>query len=229
MSIQTAAERQGPGLALPVAAIVGALAVAAGLWLGSTTFGGRPAAPKVPVLTQGTALPQPRPLADFSLVDQDGQPFALANLKGHWTFLSIGYTSCPDICPMTMATYQAMARRLTGEASEAAEAKGPRFLFVSVDPGRDTPERLAQYVRWFDPGFLGATGEDGELRALAAQLGVLYARVDGQETAMGYTMDHSASILLIDPQARLAAVFGAPHDAAGMATDFLALASGPQP
>ena len=168
-------------------------------------------------LTEGTLLTQPRPLADFALTDQDGQPLSLANLRGGWTFLAIGYTHCPDVCPMTLATFDAIDRQIAPPGDQPATARRgglrPRFLFVSVDPERDTPERLAQYVRYFNPAFLGATGEEAQLRAFAAQLGLLFARVEGQDTAMGYLMDHSASILLVDPQGRLTAIFSSPHDA----------------
>lgn len=220
-----------PGLTLLFILIAG-IAVAAGLWFGATTFRGLSNPPPL-TLAQGTLLPQPRRLADFALIDQDGRPFTLANLRGAWTFLSIGYTHCPDVCPMTLATFDAVERRIDTAAAQSAgdrqvEAR-PRFLFVSVDPQRDTPERLAQYVRYFNPGFLGATGEEPQLRGLAAQLGLLYARVEGQATALGYLMDHSASILLVDPQGRLTAIFSTPHDAALMASDFLTIAANHQP
>ena len=201
--------------------VVGILVFALGLWLGIASFSGSSKPAEPPALRAGTLLPQPRYLADFDLVDQDGRPFSLANLKGHWTFVSIGYTSCPDICPTTMATYSAVS---AGIAKLQPETK-PQFLFISVDPERDRPERLAQYVRYFNPAFLGATGEDVQLRALAAQLGVLYARVEGEVTAMGYLMDHSASILLVDPEGRLTAIFGTPHDSALIANDFLTIAA----
>ena len=203
-------------------AVIGGLALAGGLWLGATLLPGA-GTPPIPQVSVATVLPQPRPLADFRLVDQDGAPFTLEALRGQWTFLAIGYTHCPDICPTTLATFAAIASGLGG----GGEGRAPtRFLFVSIDPGRDTPERLAQYVRYFDPGFLGATGEDAQLRAFAAQLGLAYAKVEGQDTALGYLMDHSASILLVDPDGRLAAIFSAPHDSARMALDFMAIAAG---
>jgi protein SCO1/2 len=167
-------------------------------------------------------LPQPKPLKPFVLIDQDGRTLTGEGLSGNWTFAAIGYTTCPDVCPMTMATFVALARQIG-----VAEGTGPRFLFISVDPGRDTPERLAQYVRHFNPGFQGATGTESDLQALARDLGTLYARVDDPKSALGYTMDHSASIYLIDPQGRLAAIFSAPHDPAMMARDFATLTKGP--
>ncbi len=238
MTVETAANRVAkksqPGLTLLFVLIAGT-AIAAGLWFGATTFRGL-SRPMPVTLEEGTLLPQPRPLADFALTDQDGRPFSLANLRGGWTFLAIGYTHCPDICPMTLATFDAIDRQIAQSGTQSGAQSGagrrvearPRFLFVSVDPGRDTPERLAQYVRYFNPGFLGATGEEAQLRALTAQLGLLYVRVEGQDTAMGYLMDHSASILLVDPRGRLTAIFSAPHDAAGMASDFLTIAANHQ-
>lgn len=234
MTVETAANRVAkksqPGLTLLFLLVAG-VAIAAGLWFGATTF--RSLSRPMPVtLTEGTLLTQPRPLADFALTDQDGQPFSLANLRGGWTFLAIGYTYCPDVCPMTLATFDAIDRQIAQSGDQPASGRRggvrPRFLFVSVDPERDTPERLAQYVRHFNPAFLGATGEEAQLRAFAAQLGLLFVRVEGQDTAMGYLMDHSASILLVDPQGRLTAIFGSPHDVGGIASDFLAIASNRQ-
>lgn len=231
MTVETTAsqspQKGQPGLILLFVLIAGA-AVAAGLWFGATTFRGL-SSPVPVTLQQGTLLGQPRLLADFALIDQDGQPFTLASLQGGWTFLSIGYTQCPDVCPMTLATLDAVARRIAEAADGRRVEARPRILFVSVDPERDTPERLAQYVRYFNPGFLGATGDEIQLRALTAQLGLPYARVEGQDTAMGYLMDHSASILLVDPQGRLTAIFSTPHDAGAMASDFLTIATNHRP
>ncbi len=231
MTVQTTANpvaNKGQPRLVILFVLIAGVAIAAGLWFGATTFRGL-SRPLPVTLEEGTLLPQPRPLADFVLTDQDGRPFSLANLRGGWTFLAIGYTHCPDVCPMTLATFDAIERQIAQSGTQSGAGRRvearPRFLFVSVDPGRDTPERLAQYVRYFNPGFLGATGEEAQLRALAAQLGLLYVRVDGQDTAMGYLMDHSASILLVDPQGRLTAIFSTPHDAAGMASDFLTIAA----
>jgi protein SCO1/2 len=169
----------------------------------------------------GTLLPAPKPIGDFGLTDQDGKPYTLAALRGHWTFVAIGYTSCPDVCPTTMATFSAIVRKL-GEGQ--GRHPTPRFLLISVDPERDGPERLAQYVRYFNPAFLGATGPHEQLKALTAQLGAMYARVQDEGSAMSYLVDHSATIFLLDPQARLVAVFSAPQDPLAMAADFATIA-----
>jgi protein SCO1 len=206
----------------PIAVGVAVVAAVLGLWFGADWSGRQTNGPggQAPKLEAGTALPQPKRLAPFVLIDQDGRELTEARLLGKWTFAAIGYTSCPDICPMTMATFAALHRQI----GEAAGRQKPQFLLISIDPQRDTPDRLAQYVRHFDPGFLGATGKDDVLQAVTRDLGGIYARVDDPNSALGYTMDHSASIYLIDPDGRLAAIFSTPHDPTSMARDFAALA-----
>ena len=125
-----------------------------------------------------------------------------SNLLGQWTFLNFGYTHCPDICPTTLAMLKNMDERLQSSKSAAHQ-----IAFVSVDPERDTPQRLAEYMKYFDASFLGVTGNDDELKRLTQPLGILYAKVITENSAMGYVMDHSASIILVDPQGRYHALF----------------------
>jgi protein SCO1/2 len=201
-----------------LAAALALAAAAAGVWLGVSRLE-YATPPSQDEMQSATLLPSPKPLAPFSLVNQDGEPYGRDALRGRWTFVSFGYTSCPDICPMTLASLNAVDQRLGAEGSESRAD----FLFVSVDPERDDPARLAQYVRYFNPRFLGATGSHDELKGLTGQLGVLYARSEEHNTASGYLMDHSASILLLDPQVRLTAIFSAPHDPGAIAADFAAI------
>ena len=207
--------RTGSGVFGLLAVLIAVLATAAGIWfgVGSVQNGTSPTRPVA--LTAGTFLPQPRALEPFELIDQDSKPLTSDTLKGRWTFIAIGYTHCPDICPTTLATFDAIDGALQDGDRHPAD-----FLFISIDPERDPPERLAQYVRYFNPLFFGATGSEEALKSFTKQLGILYARVDNQDSAMGYLMDHSASILLLDPQVRLAALFSPPHNPAAMAADF---------
>jgi len=192
------------------------------LWLGMDYLGQRLRPPALPIaLKGGTLLPQPKPLRPFQLTDQDGKPFTLDRLRGHWTFFVIGYTSCPDICPTLLATFQALDRLITPAGAKPAAD----FLFVSVDPERDSPAQLAKYVHYFNPRFLGATGTDDALRALTGQLGLLYERVGDRKTSLGYLIDHSASILLINPEAGLSAIFSPPQDPQLIAEDFATIAA----
>jgi len=214
----------GSGLRLLLIS-VGVLAVAAGIWLGVSRFDlgtGTGTNPPVTAMRAGTPLPQPKVLSPFTLTDQDAQPFGLEDLKGGWTFVSIGFTACGYICPTNMATYRAIDREIGADGADGAEP-AVNFLFISVDPERDSPEQLGQYVRRFDPRFLGATGSHDRLQPLVRELGLMYGRSENAGDAMDYMVDHSASILLLDPQARLVAVFSWPHDSAAMAADFAVL------
>jgi protein SCO1/2 len=216
----TQGQPAGSGLLGRAVFVVAVVAAAAGAWLGVGYFGPGVGPPLSEVeLKAGTLLPTPKPLQPFTLTGQDGKPFTLVSLRGRWTFLAIGYTSCPDICPTTLATFHAVRQGITPKGGKPAA----QFLFISVDPERDTPQRLAQYVHFFDRHFLGATGSNDSLRGLTAQLGLAYARVDDPSSALGYLMDHSATIVLIDPDARLTAVFSTPYDSKAMAVDFAAI------
>ena len=200
--------------------VLGLLALIAGVtaWLqlaapGSSSPGG------VVESRSASLLPQLRTLQPFSLMDQHGRPFNNQTLEGQWTILNFGYTHCPDICPTTLAMLKNMNDRLMSAKASAV----PQIAFVSVDPERDTRQRLAQYMEYFDPSFLGVRGNDDELKRLTQPLGILYAKVTTEKSAMGYVMDHSASIILVDPEGRYHALFSPPHDPGVMAQDFISI------
>jgi protein SCO1 len=188
-----------------LAGSVGLLAGAAAAWW----WWSRPAQPAEPfieVATDAYVLAVPEPIAPFRLVGHDGKPFDNAALQGRWTFLFFGFTHCPDICPTTLAVFNEIHRALR----ERGGAGDVRFVMVSVDPARDTPQVLAKYVPAFNPEFLGLTGESAEIARLTDGLGVKYARSPGP-TPDNYFVDHSSSVLLADPQGRFRGVFAAPH------------------
>jgi protein SCO1/2 len=162
-----------------------------------------------PKLRAGTALPEPRALADFSLADQDGQPFSREDLRGRWTLVFTGFTNCPDICPLTVASMADLRRRLARDDIQ--------FLFVSVDPDRDTPEVIRRYLAYFDPGLIGATGARADVEKFTSGLGL--AQVVNPGAGDEYTVDHSTALVLIDPEARLAGYFSAPHAPDALAAD----------
>ncbi|MCU0836171.1 MAG: SCO family protein [Chromatiaceae bacterium] len=209
------------GRLAPLLVTIAILAATTGAWLAMTLL--RPPPPPTPAMPQvqaATLLPTPKPLHGIALIGRDGAPVTAEGLRGHWTFLAFGFTSCADVCPTTLATLAAVERKLAAAGSDPAQ-----FLFVSVDPERDSPERVDDYAHYFNPQFLGATASHAELGALTQQLGVIYARAPEQDGAAGYLVDHSAAILLIDPEVHLAAIFGAPHDPMAMAADFAAIAA----
>jgi protein SCO1/2 len=163
-----------------------------------------------------TVLAEPKPLTDFALTDDRNRPFGPESLKGKWSFLFFGFTYCPDVCPTTLAT---LARAREAIAKNALGADDVQFVFVSVDPNRDTASGLRQYVRAFDPSFVGVTGDDAQLAKLAGQLGAVY-RVEITPGVENYPVSHSAAVYLLDPRARHHAVFTPPLDAEAISRRF---------
>jgi protein SCO1/2 len=152
----------------------------------------------------------PRLVSKLTLIDGDERLFTAHNFVDRWTFIVFGFTSCPDVCPSTLAVLTEFREALT---REFADAKDVNIILVTVDPERDTPVILKQYVQHFDPHFFGLSGTDANIRNLANQLGASY-EITKRDAAEGYTVSHSASLYLIDPQGRHYATFVAPLDAA---------------
>nr|VFJ86720.1 MAG: protein SCO1/2 [Candidatus Kentron sp. LFY] len=163
-----------------------------------------------------TILGEPRSVPSFTLTDHRSNPFTKENLQGQWTFLYFGYTTCPEVCPTTLGAL-AQADRILREESFAIH---PKFVFISVDPGRDTQEQLAHYVPYFSPNFLGVTGSEEEILALSRPLGVVYRRSEQGDSEGSYLIDHTASVLLVDPKGNTVAVISPPHDAQSIVDDF---------
>ena len=204
-------------------ALVGAIALIGGYFFSRYMPPDRAAtsAPPMSETAAATVIPQPRELRDFALEDHTGGRFSTASLRDRWTLLVFGYTHCPDVCPTALLMLSQVDKQLQADRVDARY----QIAFVSVDPERDTRERLAEYIPYFNPGFIGVRGEHEALQKLTSQLGVIYAKVSSGREAGDYLMDHSASIILIDPQGRYRAVFSAPHDAAAIAADFERISS----
>jgi protein SCO1/2 len=202
---------------IALAAIVAIVAVTSGIlsarWLLEHQAGAQPA------VATATLLVPPRPLPPLALVDQNNQPFGADRLRGGWSFVFFGFTSCPDVCPVTMSAL-AQTRKLLADLPEPSR---PRVVMISVDPQRDTPERLATYVKGFDPAFVGATGTKPAIDELAQRMGVLVATrpLDGD----AYTVDHTTSLFLIGPDGTLRALFSAPHEPDKIAADYRRIAA----
>ena len=166
-----------------------------------------------------TLFPDPKPLTAFAFTDHENRIFDVASLKGKWSFLFFGFTHCPDICPTTLAV---LARAREKIAKSKVGAKDVQFVFISVDPNRDTAGKLGQYVTYFDTSFLGVTGDNAQLGDLAGQLGAAYevTITPGMEN---YPVYHSAAVFLVDPRARYHAVFVPPLDAERISRRFKVL------
>jgi len=186
------------------------VAIGAGWFVGQQQRGAAP-----PALSAGTMFPEPREIDPFTLVDQDGEEMNLDRLREHWTFVYLGYTFCPDVCPTTLASLGQVGKRIAENDKEAAV----QYLFVSVDPERDTPERLKEYVTYFGQDFMGATGDPESLEKFASSIGQVFKVPDNREDE-NYLVDHSSVVALFDPQAKLHAVFTSPHIADQIETSF---------
>jgi protein SCO1/2 len=159
------------------------------------------------------------PLPDFRLTDQDGRPFSRDSLLHHQTLLFFGFTHCPDICPATLQKLALVRRKLADRLRN--DNSLPDILLISVDPQRDTPDILRQYVRHFGSGIGGVGGDLAELQKLTSALGIFFAK----DTSGGedYTVNHSAAVLLINGDAEFQAVFNAPIDVDAMFADLTIL------
>lgn len=153
----------------------------------------------------GLLWPGPKTLGAFSVIDHDNNPFTLADLRGKWSLLFFGFTHCPDICPVTLAVMDKTHSRLD-------KARDVQFVFVTVDPERDTSERMEQYLTSFNPEFVGLGGSAEQIAGLTGQVGLPYFR-DKTQDEENYLVDHGASLFMIDPLGRLVGIFSAPHDA----------------
>lgn len=157
----------------------------------------------------GTLVTPPRPIPDFVLIDQQGRPFPFGARLNTLNLLYFGYTSCPDVCPMTLAD-MVKVKRLLGEQASAVT-----FFMITVDPERDTPEALQHRLAAFDPAFIGLTGDRAVLQPIWKAFGVYAQREKIQGSATGYLVAHSSFLYLVDRhrQLRLLFAFGtAPQD-----------------
>ena len=158
---------------------------------------------------------QARALPEFELIDHNRQALTRSQLNGQWSLMFFGFTHCPDICPVGLQTLAEMTRAIDDtDVSDVLQV-----YFVSVDPGRDSPEILAEYVTYFNPAFRGATAPLEQLTPLTRSLGIAHMIRNKTGDSLDYDVDHSAAIILINPQAEYAGLFGAPQNALAMARD----------
>ena len=194
-------------LFVTAAAAATAIGVATGLYLDAR--GER--APEI----GGYILEHPRMLPAIDLVDEHAAPFGTGDFAGRWSFLYFGYTYCPDVCPLTLVELAKLKREL---ASERPDERVEYYL-ISVDPQRDTPARLREYVAYFDPAFRGLTGSHAALAAFAQATDTLFDVPAGQD-ANNYLVSHSSNLVVLDPDGAIRAVLKPPHDPKRLAADF---------
>jgi protein SCO1/2 len=175
--------------------------------------------PQIAPPANATVIADAAPLPAFALADTAGEPVTNAKLEGRFSVLFFGYTNCPDICPITLQVLAGMMRGLREGDTKLAPEALPQVVFVSVDPARDSPERMRSYLDTFDKSFVGATASDDALAPLLKTLGVKVM----QEEHHGehYNMVHNGTIYFIGPRAELIAVSSPPHDSATLAGDYV--------
>ncbi len=166
-----------------------------------------------PYTFRGSVIDPAVPAADFTLTDAQGGDFTLRDQKGALVLVFFGYTTCPDVCPATLGEMREIRRRLQADSRLAQQAESIRYVFITVDPQRDTPERMGSYVSTFDPTFIGLTGSEEELEPVWKSYGV-YRAINETTSAAGYLVDHTARVYLIDQAGnlRLTYAFGTPID-----------------
>ena len=194
--------------------------------VGYISFSGSGTTSQTAEIKAATLLPKPKALSpNLALTDHNNQPFSIEQLKGHWSILFFGYTSCPDVCPTQMTILKQLV-------SHPKINNKPQALLVSVDPERDTAEKLKSYVQAFNPAFIGITAKDKtELERFSRELGVYYEYVETvrgvsqdhskhnmhnhemqKEEKKDYEVNHTASFILINPNGEYAALFTSPYN-----------------
>jgi len=153
---------------------------------------------KLPPPEHALYYQQPREVKPFELIDHNGQPFTKDQFKGKWSLVFFGYTSCPDVCPTTLQNLGFMYDELKTIANNS------QILLVSVDPQRDTQEKLSQYIAYFNREFIALRAGHDVLFPFSRNMGLMYA-ISGE--GEGYMVDHSASLVLINPDGKITAIF----------------------
>lgn len=148
----------------------------------------------------GTIFPVARDIKSFELVSADNKPFTQKNFLNHWTLLFFGFTHCSNVCPTTLDMLNRVYSKVHTTYPDL------QIVLVSLDPERDSMETLANYTKGFNPDFIGVSGKIQELRKLQSQLGIFSAR-EASTSESNYQIQHSSSILLINPQGKWAAIY----------------------
>lgn len=197
---------------------VTALLAIAGLFVG-VFVGQHVRAPKDMSQFHGTWLDNPRPISSFAFKGTDNKPFTNFELQGRWTMLFFGFTSCPSVCPTTMGELAKMYRDLEDMGVKSM----PNVVLVSLDPARDNSEKLSQYVKAFNPNFMGASGDDEDsVKSIAKEMGIAYAKIDARDVQRpeDYTIEHTGTVMLVNPRGQLTAFFTSPLKAQFLAEDY---------
>ena len=167
-----------------------------------------------PYSFHGTVITPPLPVTDFSLQTANNEKFRLTDQKGKIVLLFFGYTSCPDVCPVTLATFKQVYEKLGDDAQKV------RFVMITADPDRDTPEIVSAYTARFNPEFIGLSGDITKLELIWKELGVFVEKQDSGSAA-GYLVSHTASVYVLDQNGSLFMTFPYGTTATAMTDDIV--------
>ncbi len=191
--------------------LIAIVALALGIWLQSDIHKSK----KPLAIKNGTVLARPVPLKPFTLTSDEGKPFTNNSLKGHWSLLFFGFTSCPMICPTTLSELNKAYDTL-----RLNKKKPPQIVFISVDPKRDSNSRIHNYLANFNSHFIGVTGDASQIDKLTKTVGIAYLK-SKKSGEKNYQIEHSGAILVINPKGEWVALLRAPHSGDAIAKDFL--------
>ena len=170
-----------------------------------------------PDIASGIVLKQPRSLTNFSFTDSQGKTFTPQQLKGHWSLVFFGFTHCPMICPTTLAELNSVYQQL----QQQKITQLPEVVMISIDPTRDTVARLRDYIQGFNPNFFAARGSLEQTQQLTQQLGIVFMRSQAKgASSQEYNIDHSGTIVLLNPAGQVQAFFSQPHKAEQIVKDY---------
>ena len=164
-------------------------------------------------------FPKEKSFSGFKLIDKNNNSLDINSFAGHWTLIFFGYTHCPDVCPTTLSELQKTFKQLDGQNLKQA----PQVLFVSVDPQRDTPHTLNEYIQFFNPKFNAATADDANILSITSQIGAAYHIESHEKDNINYNVDHTAAVFLINPDKKLYGIFRSPHDSSKISSDLTQL------
>lgn len=181
--------------------------------------------PATPTAQQGqtsgnqTLLPSPKTISAFTLTDDTGKPFTNDSLKGHWSFVAFGFSHCGDVCPITLTELNKMVQQLQ---KDLPADKLPQVVFISVDPERDTTAVLHNYVKNYNPSFIGATGSTDNLNIFVKDLGVYYSKKPSNDPKT-YGMNHSSQLYLFNPDGNWVGIVTYPFQADQLTKNYEAM------
>ncbi len=163
-------------------------------------------------------FPTGKSFSGFELTSHLGDQWVADDFKGNYSVVFFGFSNCPDICPTTLLDMQKIDKAL-----KTAKVQTPNFIFISVDPDRDSPAVLNEYINYFNPEFYALTGDAANILSIASQLGVAYQVAEHEKGDLVYDVDHASALFVLNPAGERIGLFSAPHDVNSITADLKTL------